>query len=327
MQDPPARHEIALVGVVLYIRYRARSWVLGSRSRRDAWVIEVVRRAPEGVDLEFPQLLLAELLEQPVDYQTALDAALGVQDQHYFVDGAEHGDAQDLVADAHVGGAVVEGALDEALDDVEEDAGGAVVGAADGALEGEREAVDVGLHPVAADGDAVDEDPFFVGVGAELFEDRGVGFEGALGAVEEVAEELVEEDKGEDVDGDHPDGEEEPEGGGEDEDALGCEEDHVVEDGEDVAGGGEELVVEPGRPWAPGGDDGEDGGEEVDEGDEVGAEELPGRGGVGQWRAWLGEGDEGREILICNGAGRHLGVVDAGTVGVCSSRVFVCGMK
>ncbi|KFY19477.1 hypothetical protein V493_07945, partial [Pseudogymnoascus sp. VKM F-4281 (FW-2241)] len=208
----------------------------------------------------------------------------------------------DLVAETHVGGAVVEGALDEALDYVEEDAGCAVVGAVDGALEGEGEAVDVGLHPVATDGDAVDEDPFFVGVGAESFEDRGVGFKGALGAVEEVAEELVEEDESED-----------------DEYALGYEEDHVVEKGEDVAGGGVQLIVESGGPWSPGNDDGEDGGEEVDEGDEVGAEELPGGRGVGQWRAWLGEGDEGAEercIFVCGGAGRHLGVMDAGSVGV-----------
>ncbi|KFY91452.1 hypothetical protein V498_05463 [Pseudogymnoascus sp. VKM F-4517 (FW-2822)] len=203
MQNPPARHEIPLVGVVLNIRYRAGRRVPSARFRRDARVVEV-----------------------------------------------------DLVADSHVGGAVVEGALDEAFDDVEEDARGAVVGAADGALEGEGEAVDVGLHPVPADGDAINKNPFFVSVGAELVQDRGVGFKGSLGAVEEVAEEVVEGHEGEDVEGDEPDGEEEPERGGEDEDALGDKEDG----------------------WR------ENGGEEVEEGDEVGAEELPGRGSVGQWR-------------------------------------------
>lgn len=155
------------------------------------------------------------------------------------------------------------------------------MGAADGALEGEREAVDVGLHPVPADGDAINKNPFFVCVGAELVQDRGVGFKGPLGAVEEVAEEVVEGHEGEDVEADKPDGEEEPEGGGEDEDALGDKEDGVVEEGEEVARGGVEFVVGSGGPGAPGRDDAEDKGEEVEEGDEVGAKELPGRGGVG----------------------------------------------
>lgn len=198
-----------------------------------------------------------------------------MQDQDDFVDGAEHCDAQDLVADPDVGGAVVEGALDEAFDYIEEDAGGAVVGAADGTLEGEGETVDVGLHPVSADCDAVDEYPFFVCMGTKLFENRGVGFKSSLGAVEEVAEELVEEDKGGDIEAYHPDGEEEPERRGEDEDALCDEEDHVVDDGEDVAGRGVEFIVESGWPWSPGRDDREDGGEEVEEGYEVGAQKLP----------------------------------------------------
>lgn len=188
------------------------------------------------------------------------------------------------------------------------------MGAADGALEGQREPVDVSLHPVAADAYAVDENPFLVCVSAELLEDRGVRFKGALGAVEAVTEELVEEDEGEDVYGYHPDGEEEPKGRGENECALCDEENHVVEYRKDVPGGGEELVVEPGWPWSPRGDDGKDGGEEVDEGDEVRAEELPGRGGVGQWRTWPGKGDEERFVLILGG-GRHLGVMDAATVG------------
>lgn len=149
------------------------------------------------------------------------------------------------------------------------------MGAADGALEREGEAVDVGLHPVSADCDTVDEYPFFVCVCAELFQHRGVGFECPLGAVEEVAEELVKEDKSGNVDGDHPDGEEEPEGRGEDETALCDKEDHVVDDREDVSGGGVEFIVESGRPGTPGRDNGEDRGEEVEEGYEVGAEELP----------------------------------------------------
>ncbi|KFX95497.1 hypothetical protein V490_03826 [Pseudogymnoascus sp. VKM F-3557] len=189
--------------------------MLRRRFRRHAGVVKVVRCAAERVDLEFTQFLLAQLLEEPIDYETALDAALGVQDQDDFVDGAGHGEFEDLVADSHVCGAVVEGPLDEALDHIKQNTGCAVVCAAHGSLE----------------------------------------------------------------EGDHPDGEEEPERRGEDEDALCDEEDHVVEDGEEVAGGGEELVVEAGGPGPNGGDDGEDGGEEVDEGDEVGAEELPGRSG------------------------------------------------
>ncbi|KFY07931.1 hypothetical protein V492_06692 [Pseudogymnoascus sp. VKM F-4246] len=286
---------------MLNIRDRRRRRMLRRRFRRDPWIIKVVRRAPKGVDLKLAKLLLAQLLEKPVHDETALDAALG-----------------DLIADPDVGGAVVEGALDEALDDVEEDAGCAVVGAADGALEGEGETVNVCLHPVTADADAVDEDPFLVCVSAELFQDCGVGFKRPLGAVEEVAEELVEEDEDEDVEGDHPDWEEEPERHGEDEDALRDEEDHVVGDGEDVAGRGVEFIVESGGPGAPRGDDGEDGGEEVDEGDEVGAEELPGGRGVGEWCAGLGKGDEGPGILIC-GAGGHFGVVD------CRCPAAICG--
>lgn len=91
-------------------------------------VVEVVCGAAKGVDLEFPEGGVRQIGKEPVDHQTAFDAALAVQDQDYLLVGGvlERLPYED-VAVADVQGAVRKVTFDETLYDVKYEASAGVL--------------------------------------------------------------------------------------------------------------------------------------------------------------------------------------------------------
>lgn len=173
MQSPPARNKVVSVRVMFNVRDCLGWDSCAAISRKAEWVVEMTGGVAKGVNLHLGEQILRELLQKPVQNQTTLHSALGVQEENDLgVARVVELGFDDAIADADVTGRVAEVALDETFEDVKEEArsgcgwlmsddglerrrgeGGAlrfVVDAEDGTLEGGGEAIDVGLHPVGS---------------------------------------------------------------------------------------------------------------------------------------------------------------------------------
>lgn len=113
----------------------------GDASRR---VVEVIRGAAKGVDLQFVERSGGKIGIQGVEGGGNDDSALGVRNQDDFIDRwGEQSLFEGVVADSDIRRHVRKVALDEAFDQVKDEAIRAIVDASNGPLEDARDHVEV----------------------------------------------------------------------------------------------------------------------------------------------------------------------------------------